>query len=267
MRPRILSVDDEEEWLDNFRAWIPPDIADQHSTKSTQEAVDLLRKYRYHLVLLDLSMTTENAIDRSNRSVQDYLANRPEGTVYIVVSGTVRKEEVKNAAYSLNAFDVVFKELIDPLSFKDRVIEAIEQASMQNGNLISQSEKKLVSGLYEENLILRAIDPGGAKGLYNALSNLARQLAPVAQHKDRPHLVAVDNCVFGLVWSRQIGNAVSIVMTNPATSEDESVARLADWFGYPDREFLFKLDLDKVRVQCFKETNVTDSHFDLPTIA
>jgi hypothetical protein len=31
MKPRVLAVDDETSWLEDFRAWIPEDIAIQDS--------------------------------------------------------------------------------------------------------------------------------------------------------------------------------------------------------------------------------------------
>src|SRR5260370_31474201 len=110
MTPRILAIDDQKTWLDNFRAWIPEKLAVRDFAISTSEACDFLRRYRYHVVLLDLSMDVQDDLNRSNSAIQAYLSSRPEGTTYLIVSGTVQKSEAIDAAFHLNAFYIIQKE-------------------------------------------------------------------------------------------------------------------------------------------------------------
>jgi CheY-like chemotaxis protein len=267
MRPRILAIDDEQEWIDNFKAWIPSDIADQDSASETQQAISFLQRFRYHVVLLDLSMMTEDRLDRSNWFIQDYLSTRPDGTAYLIVSGTIRKEEVKKSAYSLNAVNVIFKEESTPDMVKDSVMDAIEQAARQDNNLISQAKNEFLGNIYQQDALLRAIAPGGAQGLYDAVESLARKLAPIAKHRDRPCLTVAANVAVGLVWSRQLGKAVSIAMANNATSETEAAGHLTEWLGYEEREPLLNLQSHKVRTLCFHEPSISTEHFSLPNIS
>jgi DNA-binding NarL/FixJ family response regulator len=268
LKPRILAIDDEETtWLENFKAWIPEDIAIQDSAATTSQAIELLRKYRYHVVLLDLSMDVNNPFNRENRAIQEYLATQPEGTLYIVVSGTAEKLEVRDAALRLGAWDVIFKAEIEPAMLRDKVIRAIEEASKQENQFVIEAKRKLISPNLESQ-ILKVLDPKeGAGGMYQMMDTLFHRIVPVAVHKNRPGFEVWNNCVVGLVWSRYIGKAISIALAGKSVPEDEAARLLRDWLGYTSQDHpIFNRESHRVRIQLFEEPSISNEHFDLPVV-
>jgi CheY-like chemotaxis protein len=75
---RILTIEDERQWRENFAAWIPTDVAAQDSAATAAEAAEKLRRFHYDLVLLDLSMDVSDSSNRDTRSIQDYLSVKPK---------------------------------------------------------------------------------------------------------------------------------------------------------------------------------------------
>jgi CheY-like chemotaxis protein len=269
MIPRILAIDDEEEWLRNFRAWIPQKVAVQDSAIATSEALAFLRRCRYHVVLLDLSMDVRDELNRANYAIQEYLSVRPEGTCYMIVSGTIKMPEAIDSAFHLNAYYIIEKPKIEPGILREKVIQAINEASKEDPRLIADARMALTEGGRLEGQVLRTLHPaGGAKGMYPMLDALFYRLAPVVAHQDRPHFEFLQDCMVGLVWSRQLGMAISIVLANKRIPEATSSGQLTDWLGYPQNQRpLFSHNIAGVRVQFFAEANVSDLHFNLPVAA
>lgn len=266
MKARILAIDDEMPWLENFKAWIPEEMADQDLTDSTSKAVELLRRYRHDVVLLDLSMDISDQSNRDNAAIQEYLATRPDGTQYIVVSGTAEKQDVRNAAFHLNACDFIFKGEIDPAMLREKVGRAIELASKHPDSFVADAKLKLTDAGKLDSQILATLNPkGGNRTLFPMIDTLFRRIAPIASHRNRPRFGISDDCVLGLVWSRRIGKAVSIVLANNSIPEHDSRRRLADWLGYAhEYEPWFSRETDRVRIEIFEEPSISDQHFELP---
>ncbi len=268
MKPRILTIDDEANWRENFKAWIPVDIAAQDSATTTQEAINLLRRYRYDVVLLDLSMDINNPFNRDNQVIQEYLATWPEGTRYIIVSGTADKTDVRDAAFYQQASDVIFKAEVEPPLLKEKVTKVIEEASKQNNTLVADAWKKLsnAAGLNEQ--ILTTLAPKeGFSGLSSMTKTMFHVIAPVALHKDRPHFAVWNDCVVGLAWSRQLGTAVSMVLASANLPEEKAVSQLEDWLGFSHHHGpILKREGNRIHIHVFEEPSVSDAHFDLPNI-
>jgi len=268
MQKRILVVEDEIPWRNNLKNWLPATLAQQDSAATTQEAISYLRRFHYDLVLLDLSM--DAAIEnRANQGIQNYLAARPEGTLYIIVSSTVNKAEVRDAAFKLGAYDVIFKTEIDPDLLSEKVQEALERTSENISNLIADARQKLIHNIDVETEIIRKLGAKGASSMAQLMTTLCRQIAPIARHIFRPSLAIQGNTVLGLVWSRQLGQAISLALTNATVPREEPIAELAKWLGYEERgaALMEKVYYDRIRVLCFSELNVSDEHFELPAIS
>ncbi len=269
MKPRILAIDDEEIWLESFRTSIPQNLAVQDSAISTEKAVEFLHRFRYHAVLLDLSMKLGDKLNRANRGIQEYLSTHPEGTAYIVISANADIQETIKSAFHLNAFYVFEKGAIEPGILREKVSQAVNHASKEDSRILADARSELTESGGLENKVLRTLHPtGGAKGMYPMMDALFDRIAPIVPHRDRPRFEFLQDCVAGLVWSRQLGMPVSIVLANRKVSEDTSSSQLADWLGYPQNQApLFNRDVGGVRVQYFAEPDVSDSHFSLPMIA
>ncbi|MGD0295339.1 MAG: hypothetical protein ABSB30_15945 [Terracidiphilus sp.] len=269
MKHRILAIDDDVvRWQENFRAWIPNELADLDGATTTEQAVKLLRRWRYDVVLLDFSMDISDPFNRSNRGIQEYLASKPEGTQYIIVSAVIEKTEVRDSALHLNAFDIIFKAEIDPAVLREKLAGAIEESQRHQTSLVADAKERLTQGGKLDGPILESLHPKeGVASLYRLMDGLLKRIAPVVGHRDRPSFVVRGQHVLGLVWSRQLGTAVSLAMSSTKASEEESTRELAEWLGYEKRGTpVFSRETSRVRLLIFEEPNVSDVHFDLPNI-
>ncbi|MDX6530324.1 MAG: hypothetical protein QOH41_2614 [Blastocatellia bacterium] len=263
-----MAIDDDVDFLENFKAWIPEEVADQDSAGSTSGAVELLRQYRYNLVLLDLSMDPHNPSNRENRAIQEYLATKPEGTLYIVVSGVAQKGEVRDSAFYLGAYDVIFKAEIEPGMLLEKVKRAIEATSKNDEQFLIDAKRRLLGDPKLEDQILKVLSPkGGAGGMYPMMDVLLTPIAPIASHENRPRFEIHNDSVVGLVWSRRLGKALSIVLANRQGSTEKEIRDLGEWLGYPQsgKPILTKESF-RVRMNLFEEPNIRSDHFGLPLI-
>ena len=267
MTRQVLAIDDELDWRENFRSWIPASVADVQVAGTTREAVTCLRQRHYDVVLLDLAMTTQDATSRGNSEIQDYLSTRPEGTLYIVVSGTIEKLEVRDVAFRKNANNLIFKEEADPDSLVEVLLAAFETIGDPVPRFIAEAKHKLIGGVAFETQLISVLRTDGAAGVSRLLEAAFRRLAPVAQHRFRPQMTIEEQSVLGVLWSRQLGCAVSLTLANEAVSHEQTMADLARWLGYDEREVLFeKLYHHSVRVQIAREPSLGDELFELPII-
>ena len=267
---RILAIDDESVWLENYKSWISESVAQQHSAQSTQEAVQYLKRNYYDVVLLDLSMSLQNPWGRGNRGIQDYLAAQPEGTRYIIISGVADRTEVREALTVKHAHAVIFKQEIDALDLDREVAAIIQDCSRENISKAAQEARIKLVGEYSalENKIYCTLHPkGGIGGLRSLFDNFFQRIAPIAEHRSCPVLSVYESIVFGHVWSRQRGSAVRLVFFNNKISSDEAFLKLDERFGYESTAHKI---IDKVsrgvRTLCFAEPHFHDEDFTLPNI-
>jgi CheY-like chemotaxis protein len=265
---RVLIIDDETKWQGNLRAWLPRENTAHDVAGGAAEAADLLRRFHYDLVLLDLSMDITNAQNRDSRGIQEYLATQPEGTQYFVVSATALKEDAVEAAYRLRAGYVFFKATMDFHEFAERALAVLSDASNRRAQSIAEARTRLIRNFSHESEILGALRPkDGPPGMHAILDSFLRALAPVAQHCDRPDLVKSGGCIVALLWSRRYGQPVSVVLANRAIPEAAAVGALDDWLGFPSRgEQLISNESHHVAIRAFAEPSVSDRHFNLPQI-
>jgi len=269
MKHRILAIDDEAApWQENYSAWIPDELAVLDGATTTEQAVKLLRRRRYDVVILDISMDINDAFNRSNRGIQEYLASKPEGMQYIIVSGVIDKTGVRDSLLYLGAFDIIFKAEIDPAVLREKLAGAIDESQRHQAGLVADAKARLTQGGMLDGAILGSLHPKeGAASLYRLMDVLLSRITPIVGHRDRPTFVARGQHVLGLVWSRQLGTAVSLAMSSTKASEEESIVELAKWLGYEQRgNLVFSREASRVRLLIFEEPSVADIHFDLPGI-
>jgi CheY-like chemotaxis protein len=259
---RILTVDDELNWRQNFARWISDDLAVQDSAATALEAASLIRKFHYDLVLLDLSMDVTDHSNRDNRPIQEYLAAKPEGTRFFIVSSVIRKEEV----YRLGDAWVFFKSDLDRRDLAAKAAATIADAANHRGEAILVARKKLVPDQFHESRMFGVLEIG-LSALYSILDVLLRAVAPVAQHGDRPVFIISSRCVMALFWSRRNGTAVSVVLAHQSLGDHAALGSLEQWLGFSTRgATLLDSQLHNVRILAFEEPSIDDAHFDLPVI-
>ena len=268
MARRILVIDDEEQWREDFKRWIPATLAQVDVAANPQEATLCLRRQHYDLVLLDLSMNKDDPLNRANYEIQRYLSMRPEGTLYLVVSGTIKIEEVRDAAFKLNASGVIFKREADPDSVEAEISAAFDASGDLSARFLAEARQVLIGGLELETELMSVLSVGGAAGFNQVMDAVLRRLVPVAGHRYRRQLAIQGRVVVGVLWSRKAGSAVSLWMAHHDVAAEEASAELAQWLGYDYREVWYeKLFHRVVRVQIAREPSLTEEFFELPAIS
>jgi len=262
---RILIIDDELKWRQNFARLIPSDV-NQHSAETAKVAAEQLRKFYYDLVLLDLSMDTGDKSNRDNRPIQQYLSTKPDGTRYFIISAHIMPKETVDAAYRLGANFVFFKGDMDPGEFADKTAAAIAEAASHRAEAISDARQKLLPNQILEYQVFEPLKTGAING-YPILESLFRTLAPIGQHVDRRHFVASGNSVLALFWSRRKGKAVSTILAHESVPDDSALSSLAEWLGFATRgPSVVDTTSHNVRIRVFDEPTISDEHFELPVI-
>ena len=284
MAKRILAIDDEKNWLDNFRAWIPEELAELHTAQTTGEAISYLRKYYYDLVLLDLSMDLEADWNRENKIIQDYLSTHPDGTRYIIISGTAERDEVRDAFSHHGVSDIIFKTEIEASLLQERIHRVFDESTNNTMKHVAEAVKKLIPNRRREFQISSTVDAKGGASVFNEkLRSIIRKLAPISYHKKLPHLVVYEDIVAGILWSRQMGQAMSLAMCNDSVSEEEATNQLSNWLGFVSRgDKMFEMDkADKkkeaneeatnlsrgARILVYREDSLTEKIFQVPDLS
>lgn len=270
MNRRILVVEDEKRWQESFRAWIPEELdAEIDFAVTALEAANFLRRRRYTLVLLDLSMDVGDRGNRDNEPIQDYLSTRPEGTFYVVVSAVINKVETRDAAFRRGASDVLFKVEAPLAELAETVTRLVAESAAAETKVRADTRAQFLGGDPQQSRLLATLGPkGGARALFPVADVVAGRLAPLVMHRERPELVMHDHSVFGLGWSRQRGNAVALLLSPIDRDLAECAKALGEWLGYDiPAKPEFSKDIGKIRFAFWDQTAVSDTHFDLPVIS
>ena len=234
----ILIVEDDSEWIENYRRWLSQDTFNIDESSSSSIALEKLRTKYYSLLILDLSLDPDNPGNRDSIDVQEYLQRHPEGTLHIVSSAHAEKEDVRKAAFKYKSIDVFFKnEFEDPTRFINAVRTGIIKSNKERPNFIKQSYEKIVGEekfyLFEHKM-LKPLKPGdGAKGYIDFMDNLLELISPLELHKTRSDIAIVDDqFVFGIYWSRLLGSAISVCLTNAKTDDTVKRKAMGKWLGW-----------------------------------
>jgi len=263
---RILTIDDELKWRQNFARLIPSHVAMQDSVASAADAVAHLRKYYYDLVLLDLSMDVGDSSNRDNRPIQEYLSTKPEGTRYFIISANIMAKEAVDAAYRLGAAWVFFKGSLNPGELAEKVAGAISEAGTHRAEAINVARRKLLPDQFVEHEVFKPLKTGAING-YPVLDSLLRPIVPIAQHINRQHMSVAGNSVLALFWSRRKGMALSAVLSHDSVPEKTAMSALEEWLGFTTRgPSVLDTTSYHVRIRLFEEPTISDEHFDLPSI-
>ncbi len=263
---RILTIEDQLEWRQNFVNLIPSAIAVQDFVTNAAEAAARLRRFYYDLVLLDLSMDEGDTLNRDTRPIQEYLATKPEGTRYFIVSATILAPETVDAAYRLGAAWIFFKATLNPTELAEKAAEAITEAASYRAQSLIVARRKLLPDQIVEHQVFSLLKTGAING-YPVLDSLLRTVAPIAQHVDRRHMFVAGESVLALFWSRRKGMALSVVVSHDSVAEQSAMSSLAEWLGFTTRgPSVVDTSSYHVRIRVFEEPTISDEHFDLPII-
>lgn len=265
MQKRILIIDDQPHWLKSYQTWIPPTLAELHVASTPGEASDRLRRFYYNLVVLDLSMDVNNANDRSNREIQQYLSTRPEGTRYVIVSATMTFDELCEAAFVANVSYVVSKQKLDPQLLNQVLDRVLAESSHDQRSFITATRQQWVGDGTNEYQIIFHLQRG-AQLLYQILDKIASRFGPVFPHPEFPTLFVTEAGVYGLFWSRARGTAISIVLSRKDTPLEAALAGLRT-FGEGGRRRLLndgKSNVGRIIVHLFEELDIGIEAFSTP---
>jgi CheY-like chemotaxis protein len=241
------------------------------SATNAEAAFSLVRRYRFDVAILDMSMDTNDPLDRSNLPLENYLKERPEGTLSIVLSQVLEMaaREVRDHFAAMNVWAVEFKQDVDPAKFRETVARALSEAS---GALADEAEKSrhlILPDIDAEQRFLSVLRPkGGMVGAFRVIDNFLPAVSPLRAHLHRPSLSYGEGCGMLLAWSRMRGCAVTILMTASSMPPDDAKRQLSRWLGYePKGEPFLRREPSGIHLMCWDDPEMDDAHFDLPKVS
>ncbi len=270
-KDRILTVEDDPEWIDNYQRWLdcPPDDIDVALT--LKEAIERIRTNYYALVLLDLSLDPKDSKNRESIYVQEYLKKNSEGTQHIIISAYADEEDVRKSAFQYKAFDVFFKtEFEDPTRFITTVQNAIGEARKQRPDFGDIDYKKIVGKedlrVFEQRMLITLKPKNGARGYLDFMKLFLKTISPMEFHSTRNRFSFTDHFIFGLCWSRGLGTAISICLTNINLDDDTKKEAITNWLGWdPGREWK-KIVNNNIKGYIHFENSLKPDEFNLPQL-
>lgn len=269
---RILIIEDDPELIENYRLWLKFEDFDIDEAMTSEKALEELRTTYYSLVILDLSLDPNNPANRESIYIQKYLQKYPEGTMHIVSSAHAEKEDIRQAAFLYKAFHVFYKsEFEDPEPFIKAVKEGINKSNEERPDFIKQSYLKMLGGeepAFFENRMLKTLNPkDGATGYIAFKDSLLKVLSPIEVHKTRNRVQIVDDqFVFAIYWSRRIGSAVSLCLTNNAVKDEAKRRAMTDWLGWDSGKEWKLVENNNVKGFIHIESKLEADDFILPEV-
>jgi CheY-like chemotaxis protein len=275
---RVLAVEDETDWQENYKRWLGKGFVGKQNVplgfdiaKDESEAVSLLQKKYYAVVIIDLVLRRDDESDRSGDKVQEFLRSHPEdGTVHLVVSGRAEKDDIRRAAYRYGAVDVLFKlELDNPDVLVDAVLRALEKHRKSRPQLTEQSARLLLGQGRDrtvlETKILNAINSAGGIKSWNEvfLDGFLPRVEPLARHRTRPTIDVAAASAVGLCWSRQCGCAISFSFAGTQTDRPIQEARLSEWLGFDPGKPTWTKEYTSIRALLWFHTELLPEQFEL----
>lgn len=265
-----LIVDDEPEWQRKTTQLIPKELVSELIIAgSPADAASALRRRRFDIVILDLSMDRSNHADRSNQGIQKYLSTAPEHTQYVVFSSFAAREDARDALENYGAAAVVFKDEI--LRQDDKLATTIDTVlGRLPRNLpakrVSEASRALIGDPFNEDKLLRTLPLRGAQNLYKFGERLMRDIAPITQHRTRGVLEPTADGALGLFWSRGLGYPLAVSIASASVPEQQLSERLEAWLGFEPGEVHDDFTFGEVRVRVCRLDPGMESTFALPVI-
>ena len=105
MKPKILVVEDDEQILFNIKLILEMNEYEPITATNGEEALEVVKKERPHIVLLDIIMPKMDGIECLKR------IKEIDKEVGVIMITAVKQEEVGKQALKLGAFDYITKPL------------------------------------------------------------------------------------------------------------------------------------------------------------
>jgi len=269
-KDRILIVEDDLEWVGNFKRWLGKDYAIDEALTAGM-ALDYLRTKYYTLVLLDLSLHPSDPDDRTSEEVQNFLKNHIDGTKHIIISGHAHKNDVRKGTIGYKAYDVFFKDedrIEDVVPFLESVKSAIVDSKKARPNFSKESYEVFCGNKDKDFLeynIMKILKPkNGINGWFYFKEELLDAISPIYSHMSKNEIAFEENCILGLFWSRQIGSSVTICLSNSNIDEAECRKTVGNWLGWPHTSGeSINFESNNIKGYIFIEPDLGPEDFDL----
>ena len=157
----VLFIDDDEIVLKSIEKRITDESYNKHFVKSGEEALEILRQEKVHVIVVDVVVPGMNGIELLKTVKKEY-----PNIVSLVISGHTQSADVMMVMSDLG----VYKYIPKTLTFDEDIRTAIRQA-IEHYNLQSEHED-IVEGLecYSD-------QPGSAEWLYAAQKEVGYEKA------------------------------------------------------------------------------------------
>jgi ActR/RegA family two-component response regulator len=269
-KSKILIVEDDQNYHDRYKRWLNHDNYSFLSAFSAAEAINLLSKQHFSIVLLDLALDPDNPNDRSSHEVAAFLLGSPDKTKHILISGHAQTADAINAAFHNAAFYVIEKRTFetDDEILVNKVKEAVEKYrdDLDSSDFVGRYYKTLLSnnvGIMETQAA-NTLQPNAFPHIQELFTGIVKEVAPLAQHRSKHPLSIHENerCLFGLFWSLEIGKPLSVCVhnenRNPLTVPEVKL-RLENYLGWAPGSKIHSMNHKGLEVSFFDESDHIDA--------
>jgi len=220
-RPRVLIVDDQENWREALSDMLGP-VYEIETAANYEDAKRRLWQRAFHVLVTDQRLMDPDITNIEGILLLDEVAKLWDGTQAIIVTGYPTFEAAKEALRGRGAYDYLLKHPEEGGAFqireyRARVKEAAEKAmeARQKAITLDFSVPALVIGLtYDQ--ITKTLFAGDAT-IHDAQEDVRRLIhrllfhfQPLAYGKGRAWLLEADQICEILCWSRGYGKAALI---------------------------------------------------------
>jgi DNA-binding NtrC family response regulator len=128
-RPRILFLEDEEDWIDVLTSYLPDDY-EIEAVKSLSEATECLNARAFDLAIVDISLISGRYEDEKGfHFIQELLSTEVlRDMSIIIVTAYPTMERARKAIRDYRVFDFIDKGTLEPAEFQRTVAEAIAKS-------------------------------------------------------------------------------------------------------------------------------------------
>lgn len=126
--PRVLVVDDEPDFVDDFRYFLQGKGLSIQTATSVGEALDLIFSQPFHLILLDLKMPTATGSGLGGLEILQAMRRRQQQTPVVVITSHT-SQRIEREVARLGAFDRLYKPIdeTDLRTVVDRALAGIRE--------------------------------------------------------------------------------------------------------------------------------------------
>ena len=264
----VLIVEDEKKFQNIYKEYVSDYGANPVIAASYDEAVRVVDLYAFDMALIDISLDIRDDKNVDGLLVLEYLSKKNDGTHSIVITAQGTFKIARDAILRYGAVNTVEKNELTLDFFENKLraelIKGADSVKRKYNMDWCVLKPKNIDFMQWDNLLLNKCDPGGIEPVHHLFDAIVSEICPlIPLNKDQP-LRLDDKCdiFIGELWSRRIGSALILVISNEKNYHDiEDYVKNSANYGIG--ELIFEKKFKKVFARAYLYGNLNCSEFAL----